>query len=281
MKDINHNLNYPIQKELFTSYRESALEQGFMSRIAQFYEILTAAITGGEWNRNRNLLENGYGHLHPDVVCDDSLIDAKAVCSARPLKLRDIQFNQYFLHQGISNDNRKIIYSICGYAVDKPIVSLRQKENVLDRIVNMLSKETDFMIFLPFSAAINVHDAKYSPFSRYEKDKKTGKPVPDPLTQVPKNGLIKLLDFPETFLTDCGINFENYKIQRTVFPKGIKMNGQEITSFPLLIIEDKNYEEWLAKFRADNIESIKQLQEKIRIKRAKANDPFTAEMDFD
>ena len=277
---MNINLNYPIQERLFTSYRESVLEQGLRSRIAQFYEILTAAITNGEWNRNRNLLENGYGHLHPDIICEDSLIDAKAVCATRPLKLRDIQFNQYFLHQGISTDNKKIIYSICGYDVDKPIVYLRQKENVLEGIVDMLSKKTDFMIFIPFSAVINLHNTKYSPFSRYEKDKKTGKAVPDPLTQIPKRGLIKLLNSPDLFLEDCRINVDNYNIEKTNFPEGIQMNGKEITPFPILTIQDKNYQEWKEKFRIENSEIIKKLQEKIRIKNIKFIDSFTKEITF-
>ena len=117
--------SYSVQEKLFPSHKDSTSEQGYMSRIAFFYEILTAAITGGKWNRNRNLLKSGYGHLHPDVICEDKLIDSKAIRVGGPLKLRDIQFDQYFLHQGVSIDNRKIFYSVCRYGVDKPIVSLR------------------------------------------------------------------------------------------------------------------------------------------------------------
>jgi hypothetical protein len=280
-KVADRNLSYPIQGGLFTSYRESTLEQGLRTRIAQFYEILTAAIVGGEWNRNRNMLENGYGHLHPDVICDDRLIDAKAVCAERPLKLRDIQFEQYFLHQGVSTDNRKIFYSICRYEISNPIVYLRQKENALGEIVSILSKKTDFIIFLPFSAVINMHNPNCSSFSRYEKDKKTGKKVPDPLTQIPQSGLIKLFTSPEIFLDDCGINSGDYLLTRTTFPSGIRMNEHEINQFPILQIEDKDYERWLIKFRADNSIKIKALQDKVKTKRRGIVDNFTGGLNFD
>lgn len=281
IKITNSSLDYPLPGELFHSYRESTLEQGLRSKIAQFYEIFTAAIFDGEWNRNKNLLEEKSGHLHPDVVCYDKLIDSKCVCLNRPLKIRDIQFNQYFLHQGISTDNRKIFYAVCRYAVDKPIGYLRKKENALEEMVSLLSEKTDFLVLFPFSVAVNMHNPNCSPFSRYETDKKTGKAVPDPLTQIPASGLSKLFNSLEEFLIDCGTNPEHYNISRTVLPSGIKMNKFPVTSFPIIIIEDKDYECWLAGFRKVNSERIKELKEKIRTKHKLIINRVGGELNFD
>jgi hypothetical protein len=277
---MKENLTYPIQRGLFASYRESTLEQGLRSRIAQFYEILTAAIVEGEWNRNKNLLKKGYGHLHPDVICDDMLVDAKAIRADGPLKIRDKQFEQYLLHQGISTDNRSIFYSIFRYGITNPIVCLRKKENVLEEMISVLSKKTDFMILLPFSATINMHNPIHSHFSRYEKDRKTGETVPDPLTQIPKTELTKLFDSPEVFLADCGINPENYLIKRTTLPAGIKISGYDVLSFPILVIEDKDYKSWRTEFRENNLERIRELQDRIRLKRIKTLDSLTIRLDL-
>jgi hypothetical protein len=278
---VDKNPHYPIiQKGFLPTSKESPSEKGLNSKMAQFYEILTAAITGGKWNRNQNLLRYENGHLHPDVIHDDMLIDAKAIRLEGPLKLRDIQFDQYFLHQGTSTDNRQIFYSIFRYGINNPLGYLGKKENALDELVSIFSKKTDFMILLPFSAAINMHNPNCSPFSRYEKNKKTGKKVPDPLTQIPQSGLVNLFNSPEDFLLDCNINPENYNMNRFVLPAGIRMNGNEITPFPILTIEDKDYESWLAEFRLKSIERIKELQEKIKVKRRKPADKFTAEIDF-
>jgi len=260
---VNSSPCYPIQKELF-HYVPDKINYGLRTRIGTFYEILTSAIFGGKWVGTSNSSNNGNGLFQPDVMSIDAIIESKSVCWKEALKLVDFQIDQYLLQQcaDFYQNPRRIFFSIFKYNVKNPLSHFKNaKGNHLEAMVKTLSENTSFLMFLPFSVVYALHtprenslDEKKSYFSRYDD------PRFDPLTRLKATGMRELLLSPEKVLETYGIDSKEYKIVRTRLPNGVKMNKNKITSFPILFIEDRNYDNWLKKFKEENKEKVKLIQ---------------------
>ena len=270
IKVVNKNPTYPIQKELF-KYDEDRVNYGLRTRIGTFYEILTSAIFGGRWLGTSNASENGNGLFQPDVLSKETIIESKSVCWKEALKIVDFQFDQYLLQQcaDFYQSPHRIFFSIFKYNIKSPLSYFRQnKTNVLEEMVKGLSQNTSFLLFLPFSVISSLHNSEQNIseekklyFSRYEDQRF------DTLTRLKATGMKKILLSPEEILEVYGLNPQDYKIVKTRLPGKIKMNQNEIIPFPILLIEDKNYNKWLEKFREENKFKIKIIQSEEKKKR--------------
>lgn len=263
IKVVNKSPSYPVQKELF-QYIPDGINYGFRTRIGRFYEILTSAIFGGKWIGTNNVSINGDELFQPDVLSKETIIESKSVCWKDSLKLVDFQMDKYLLQQcaNFYQNPRKIFFSIFKYGVTKPLSYFKKtKGNHLDEMVKVLSQNTSFLLFLPFSVVSALHtprekslEEKENYFSRYEDQRF------DTLTRLKTTGMKDLLLFPEKVLEIYGLNPSDYKIVRTKLPNKVKMNNNQITPFPILFIEDLNYALWLEKFKEENKTKVENLQ---------------------
>lgn len=240
IKVVKPNMSYPIQGELFEStfHGKGQINYGFRKRIGDFYEILTAGIYGGRWVGTLNISPEENGLFQPDVITENKIIESKSVCWKETLKLTDYQVDKYLLEQCNNNQN-KIFFAVYKYKLRNPLIYFKAfKKNVLEKIVETLSSETAFMMFLPFSVVYNLHDPslvnpEYK--SRYENEHW------DILSRFNSTGIKKMLQFPEEVLTSYNLNPKDYSIIKTRLPEGVTMNQYPVKSFPILFIEDKNH----------------------------------------
>jgi hypothetical protein len=270
IKVVNSSPSYPIQKELF-NYVPNKVNYGLRTRIGTFYEILTSAIFGGKWLGTSNSSNNGNGLFQPDVMSRDTIIESKSVCWKEALKLVDFQLDQYLLQQctDFYQNSRRIFFSIFKYNVKSPLSYFKNfKGNHLEEMVKTLAENTSFLMFLPFSVVSALHtprenssEEKKAYFSRYED------PRFDPLTRLKATGMKDLLLFPEKVLEIYGINPKDYKIVKTKLPKSVKINKNKINSFPILFIEDLDYDSWLKMFKEENKDKVRFIQSEEKKKR--------------
>ena len=259
LKIQDTNPEYPIQKELF-EYNEEGINFGYRMRIGAFYEILSKAIFGGRWLGNRNASQNGTEIFQPDVVNSEIIMESKSVSWGESLKLTDFQTDRYLLQQceNFYLNPRQIFFSIYKYKLRHPLTCFKEiKGNKLEGIVSLLSRETGYMLFLPFSVISTIHNPEtQSKFkSRYEGDKY------DPLTRFSAKGIKRMLLSPGEVLESFSLSLNDYEITRTRFPGGIKMNKYSVQPFPVLLIKDKNYESWFEEFRKENEEKSRRVRE--------------------
>jgi hypothetical protein len=260
IKVVDKNPSYPIQSELF-DYSPDKINYGFRTRIGIFYEILTSAIFGGRWLGTTNASNNGNGLFQPDVMSKDTIIESKSVCWKEALKLVDFQMDQYLLQQceNFYQNPRRIFFSIFKYDVPHPLSYFKNAEgNHLEAMVKSLSENTSFLLFLPFSVVSTLHNPKLNQGNGYFS--KYGDPNFDPLTRLKATGMKDLLVSPEKVLDIYGLNQDDYKIVKTRLSNGVKMNQNKIVPFPILFLEDKDYNSWLKKFREENKFKIEIIQ---------------------
>lgn len=255
IKVINKNPSFPIQTELF-EYSPDKVNYGLRTRIGTFYEILTSAIFGGRWLGTTNAANNGNGLFQPDVISKEKIIESKSVCWKEALKLVDFQMDQYLLQQcdDFYQNPHRIFFSIFKYDVKNPLSYFQKtKGNHLENMVKTLSENTSFLLFLPFSVVSALHnpegeisEEKKLYYSRYEDEGF------DTLTRLKATGMKELLVSPEKVLDIYGLNPEEYQIVKTRLSNGVKINQNRVKPFPILFIEDKDYDSWLEKFREEN-----------------------------
>ncbi len=70
---------------------------------------------------------------------------------------------------------------------------------------------------------------------------------------------------PSKALEEFGLVPENYKFKRRVLPNGVRVFGEEVKPFPIMIIQDRDHEAWADKFRNEYAhlveETIKAVEE--------------------
>ena len=107
-----------------------------------------------------------------------------------------------------------------------------------------LSQNVRFMISMPFSVAYAIYDNSSVPnlleehtyplTSRYE-----GKGY-GWCTQFRPRGINSLLIKPEKTFRDLGLNPRHFKFVSMRFPRGVRINGNKILPFPVLIITERD-----------------------------------------
>jgi hypothetical protein len=267
IKVAQRKLTYPIQMELFprTIHLGSGKEYKRDNKyIGSFYEILAQGIFGGEWRGVRHSAsENGDWSLLPDVVTNKEVMDSKAVSWDESLKIGDFQFDKYLVQQCTSEflSSRKIFIPMFKYGLRHPWTLFDTfRENQLENIVRELAGKTAFMLFIPFSLAYKIHhpEAPSRFISRYDGERY------DNMTRFSSRGIKLMLENPKECLEGLNVNPEDYIIERARLPDGMKMNQFSIRPFPMVLLQDKNYDGWLANFIEGNQERVRQLLDEKR-----------------
>jgi hypothetical protein len=258
----NYSIKYSFlyrQQLLFEDKTKNYQTRKYNKISGSYYELLTSAITGGIWRGTKNSSYNSWG-FYPDVVTEDSIIDSKGVCWKEKCALLDFQMHRYLLQQCNQTfmPQEKIRYFIFKYKIRSPSRSFEHllESELAREVISTLAKETAFLIDIPFSVLYNLHspDIPSSFKSRYNGDKW------DNETAFLCKGLMKMLSSPEEVLESIQLNPSHFEIVKTHLPEGIAINGFDIASFPILKIEDKNYESWLKQLKEDNAERLAQLE---------------------
>ena len=255
----NNQIEYPIQLAL-DGFRIIPAEEGMKGKLGYYFESLSQGIYGG---RLRGFPQpvNGSRHsrevvtLEPDIVDDEKnyLRDSKAVSPGNCVKIEDVQLGKYVclqLKKNIPNPSR-ITFEIFRHGVRGLVKNFKHKP--LEELVNMLSTNTRFMISLPLSVLLAVHN--FGLINRYDNNKPKYSYRYDGekyrhYSSLSSHGLNAILAYPEETLVRYGLSPDNYNILKLRLPKGITMNRREIRPFPVLLIRDKNHGEWLEQFRA-------------------------------
>jgi hypothetical protein len=241
---FNKFIEYPTQLEL-AGFERNHPKDGLKVRLGYYFERLVQGIQGGtiqdprELNELKNPLISEPDITHLSTCC---LREVKGVASGQALKIGDEQFAKYAHLQLGTHYSKppKISFEIFRHGVTKVFKNFEGKS--IDELVNALTLNVRSLCSLPFSVMAQIHGSGVPYTSRYEGDHWIS------ITRFFSTGLNSMLSDPERTISEIGLNPEEYNIQRRKFPTGIKMNGLEIFSFPILIVEDKDHAKWLSEF---------------------------------
>src|SRR3989344_133895 len=189
---------------------------GMRARLGLYFEILSAAIYGGELNHDRKVEiedEDRNFVTEPDVTHSKKKIyrEVKSVARGNGVLLKDYQMEKNY------------------------------KVSELDSLVSELSEKTRFLISIPFSLAYTIYDnCPKNISSRYEEKGYEW------YTRFNSTGLNKLLSNPQEIVKELGFDIKDFCFKFRKFPKGVMFNGREISQFPVLIIkETEPHEQWM------------------------------------
>jgi hypothetical protein len=246
-------IQFPVQSQLFRDSISTYSQRKYNKLSSFYYELLTSAITGGEWRGNKNSSHNSWGFF-PDVVTEDSIIDSKGVCGKEKCSLLDFQMHRYLLQQCNKTfmPQEKVRYFIFKYKLRSPSKKFKDvpDNDFVKEVISTLSNETLFLLDIPFSVLYNLHSVSSPYTSEYHGDKWDNGAV------ILHTGLLKMLSSPEEVLESINLKASDFRIIKSHLPEGIIINGANLVPYPVLRIEDKNYDEWLKKLREDNAEKL-------------------------
>lgn len=245
--------SFPIQEDLFFQGRHEVTEHQLKTIIGRYFEILSRSFFGGTlFGQSNAPTENGHD-FKPDVINSRKrlTIESKSVSRNESCKLSDYQIDQYLVQQ--TSSSNKIIFALYKYKIRHPIKQFRELNlNILENIVRVLSENIGYGIFLPFSVVSDLCDSKCNSTyrSRYDGERY------DPSTKLSSKGMDAFLLSPEETLESICGSTKNYTITRTKTPKRMRMNGHILPEFPILYVEDRNYEKWLEEFKAEKKDEV-------------------------
>lgn len=238
----NKELIYVIKKKP-PSNENSNSTHSFKKKLGCFYEILIQGIYGGERNKKLKVKnDRGFSfEIIPDLVLGEMCWESKGVASEQNLRLTDNQMAKYALLQKAKLESktpiiktetfRHGINNLESRFTGKPL------EDAIKDLVFQLTQKTKYLISIDLSIIFEY----YRLSKRYDKGKS--------FTRINKGDLNTLLAYPEESLEKIGINLKDIVIKKKKFPSGVTMDNHEISSFPVLIIENTNYpEDWLEYF---------------------------------
>ena len=231
-------LEYPLQLDFLGLASNNGKE--LTTVLGHYYEILTQGICGGTI-KNRRISDS----IELDLFnCErNSLQEIKATSPGEGIILGDEQIRKYVRLQLDDSfaEPPKVVFNLYRHGIRKLIKSFGKK--ALEDLIKELSLSTKFMLSLPFSVVTAIHNSDCKYCSVYDGEMWT------PYTRFLSSGLNAMLAYPEKTLQEFGLNPEDFKIQKIKFPLGVKINGIKITSFPILIVTDKDHEKWTEEFR--------------------------------
>jgi len=251
IKIFNREIIYPVQEtlpEIGFDY-----SSGMRVRSGKFFEVLSQGIYGGRFKERLEINEKGGRDsiIEPDLFYQyKSIYIFKEIKSFSPdntLKLFDEQMNKYAIQQfeSIEIDGVEILPTINFDLFRHRIKNLDKsyKQTDLEELIRNLSHNIGFMISIPFSVAYAIYDNASIPYdinpspfpftSRYE-----GKAY-SWCTQFRPRGINNLLAYPEKTFEKLGLNPLDFDFIKSKFPKGVKMNGNRVTPFPILIVRER------------------------------------------
>lgn len=274
----NRELTYPpgiVPKYQYKLFNNKVAKQvrgeSYNRAVGTFYEILTAALTGGTWMGLRNSSGNDVVYK-PDVISEKGIYDAKSVSWKESCKLQDFQMDKGIVQECFGEyikPRRKVFIPIFKHGIVEPWKTFDEQVanqgNIhLERsLISLLCDETSFCLFLPFQVAYQ--------FYRPDLTAKEYKSRYDGLrwdheTRLLSGGLKKILLSPEEALSAVNLNPSDFLIQKTKFPYGVTINEAEIKTFPILFMDYRNgnYESWIEGILAEKGEEIEKIRSEKR-----------------
>jgi hypothetical protein len=251
VKNKKLTYNIPEQPDLPGYY----YQEGLKRKLGTYFEILAQGMYGGKLYHNEILspqimLFTGTEEvIQPDLTLGEGKYkEVKSVERVEPLKLYNKQMRKYLsiVKNGVNCNGNNISppeldFEIFRHGVGKLFKNFRTKS--LDELVEKLSLNMRFMLSLPPQIVFLIYqDSPYT--SKYG-----GGPTHPPCSKFSSPGINSLLAYPSETLAQLGLNPEDFMIRKRRFPEGVTMNGFEINPFPILMIKDRNYEEWLEKLK--------------------------------
>lgn len=235
VKDIN--INFPVQTSMFTGFNQS---NGLNKKLGDIFELISRGIHGGRIKQRQELdySENTI-IIEPDITCENYYFEVKSVAPGEALKLKDSQIAKYFLLEtGDYSKKKPIKFDIFRHGIKKLQSNFRNKS--LDELILNIANSTKFMVSAPFRVVFDLYSSDQ--LSRDDGDKHPTS------TKVNSTNLNKLITYPKETLESLKVELEGLEFRKNKFPEGVKLNGYEISSFPILTIEDSGSEKWNKKF---------------------------------
>jgi hypothetical protein len=219
-------------------------------KLGYFYELATAGFYGGEVGHVVNI-SNGYDDFSDGDVSDDAYPDvydrvhkkffeAKGNYSSYFLKLEDDQIERYQRLLEKMPDH-ELFYAIYRHSIGKS----RSFDGSDDDLFARLANETYCGVVLPFSIVEKFHESRNRDLVyRYDETVKQNWNTPYHTRILPGalNRLLKAPDSegPEEVLRKLCLDPNDYLIERGLSPARFSVNCQNVRSFPIVRITEKN-----------------------------------------
>lgn len=231
---INSHPNYSLKNP------PENVPPSYSKKVACFYEILAQGIYGGKRTK-KYLLENDNGFsmgFIPDLINGNRIWDSKASAARQHIKLKDEQLMKYSLFQMKSEEPPNIKIDIFRHGINN--MNSKFIDRPLKEFVFQLTKDTRSMVSLDLSVIFEyyrmAHKTKHLKL-RYDKGLS--------YTKISPVTLNNFIAYPEKTVEELGFDLKDIEIKKRRFPSDVKVNGYEMNSFPVVIIENKNYpEKW-------------------------------------
>ena len=222
----NKTTTYPLQIKLFEEMSQS--DKTITNGIHQFYVHLGTLIYGDLVQKTNT---NGTSLIHPDSILGNVPKEIKSIAPGSPLLIKKEQTARYLLHAFNSSFPKRLRHQIYRHGLAKPGKNYRNK--ALDSLILNLSGKTKFHVSLPMSIISKLY------FSSNKNILETD--YPNPSVKVRSPAINQLLAEPKDFIREVGFEPSRFEINKYRYPKGTKINGLEINSFPILVINDLEY----------------------------------------
>lgn len=237
-------VRFPVQMELF-EYKSSApkVVMGY------YYELLTAALWGGEVQGNIYMKLDDGSWGKPDVVNGTGYGESKACRLGGHLNLNDNQMEKYEIMQ-LEDTLPKITLTL--YRHNLKNISKFAGSDL--KLYEALCAATVFAIRLPFSIILLLWGMaeRGNDFTRrYTKPETYGK-----VTCVRSSTLNSLFATPEAMLQALGLHPEQFIVKRTKTPTNYMFLDYKVQSFPIVVIKHKDHAAWLASYRKEEAQRI-------------------------
>ena len=249
--------------------------------MGKFYEELSGAFYGGIVLDGKSIRENpaqldiDFGELEqminwenkpkdelfikPDIVnIGKSIGEAKGCKSGSSLHIFDEQTERYRKIQ-LRSPAHSVYFAIYRHAFQR----IKDKTATIrsgEEIIQDLSLSTMYSLKIPLSILLYLHGKWYGNIKE-TLGYRYGKSDYQDCTMAREFAIRSLFQDPEKIIDMLDLSPENYKITRKLSPGNFTVRTSPaeslttLTQFPILIIEDKNHEEWIDSF----VESEKRL----------------------
>lgn len=222
--------------------------------IGKFYERIAYALYGGNI-KEKQIIDTFV--CEPDLTNNRKILECKAVRPKNHVKLYTRQLFTYASWQVKGTDtisNPIISFLISRYGIKN--ITNYCKEKTKEEIIRDLAKHTWYSLELPFSIIYQIYkNAKISEWASFLRD-----------TDERRNRVLEFACFnagdinnfitnPRETFQKFGLDPNNYKC-KIFLVDNLKLNGIQMSPFPIKIISDKDHDSWLERFIREEYKNI-------------------------
>jgi len=235
-----------VQQDLLDKKRREVVRY----REGDYFEFLAQAEHGGVRNYQRDLCDHNTGNSliqAVDLIDHDNCWarEVKGVSLYKEVKLDDGQIPKYIILQvGEYFPKPPVIsFDIFRHSVQGLIKDFSYRP--LEDLVSEFSQNILYHISFPFSIIWHLYDLKKEGFTSRQDDIEKGSTY----TRLLGSTLDRFMANPFQTIEDAGLDPDRYYIEGRVLPKGVCMEGQEITPYPSLVISDVGHSRFIEEAR--------------------------------